>query len=126
MGWASDTYADLTRQQYQDWKKRFYPQLKKMMDYAAGDRLLSDQLSRADRHTQNSLRSALSGQVNQMARYGAPAARDPQDNSLGLRTALAHAGAKNSIRGAAEDRQLNILTGGSAGVREQMRVGGST
>ncbi|EFE22839.1 hypothetical protein ACVQ8M_08270 [Edwardsiella tarda] len=124
MGWASDTFADLTRQQYQDWRERFYPRLKTLMEQASGEALLDRQLGRANWNTQNSLRSALSAQTNQMARYGTPLGQEAQDHRLGLRTALAHAGAKNGIREAARSRRFAILTGGASGIREQVSVGG--
>ncbi|EOG4240869.1 hypothetical protein ACLCBZ_005024, partial [Salmonella enterica subsp. enterica serovar Newport] len=34
------------------------------------------------------------------------------------------AGAKNGIREAQQDRQMNILTGGAAPVRQQLNIGG--
>ncbi|MCX8437978.1 hypothetical protein OTG63_27930, partial [Escherichia coli] len=43
---------------------------------------------------------------------------------LGLRNALAIAGAKNGIREAEQDRQMNILTGASAPARQKLSVGG--
>ncbi|WP_033581038.1 hypothetical protein [Dickeya chrysanthemi] len=48
------------------------------------------------------------------------------DNSLGLKTVLATAGAKNGIRDAETDRQMSILTGGPTGLRELLKIGSET
>ncbi|AXC69643.1 hypothetical protein DOE63_00875 [Salmonella enterica subsp. diarizonae serovar 59:z10:-] len=77
-------------------------------------------------YTGNSLQSAQLGLNNQMARYGTVRPQNPQDNTLGLRSALAIAGAKNGIREAQQDRQMNILTGGAAPVRQQLNIGGGS
>ncbi|EQB5422151.1 hypothetical protein ACYOC1_005446, partial [Escherichia coli] len=63
-------------------------------------------------------------QDNQMARYGVSRPDNPDSNTLGLRNALAIAGAKNGIREAEQDRQMNILTGASAPARQKLSVGG--
>ncbi|HBM0098408.1 TPA: hypothetical protein LT061_004990, partial [Salmonella enterica subsp. enterica serovar Blitta] len=60
------------------------------------------------------------------ARYGISKRASPQDNTQGLRMALATAGADNGIRQAEQDRQMNILTGGAAPVRQQLNIGGQT
>ncbi|HFW4798342.1 TPA: hypothetical protein ACIBS5_003785 [Salmonella enterica subsp. diarizonae serovar 60-67:z35:-] len=124
--YASDTYAQLVRDQYNDWLNRYYPEQKKLMDLGTNDQLMNAQLGRTDGIAAQSLRSAQLGMNNQMARYGTVRAQDPQDNTLGLRSALAIAGAKNGIREAQQDRQMNILTGGAAPVRQQLNIGGQT
>ncbi|EJN4355772.1 hypothetical protein NVA38_005242 [Escherichia coli] len=63
-------------------------------------------------------------QDNQMARYGVNRPDNPNSNTLGLRNVLAIAGAKNGIREAEQDRQMNILTGASAPARQKLSVGG--
>ncbi|QKJ87394.1 hypothetical protein PMPD1_2452 [Paramixta manurensis] len=125
MGFASDTYADINRQQYDDWRQRFYPKLKQLMDLSTNTQLMDQQLGRATDTGQQALKSGLVGQANQMARYGVAQNTNPQDNSLGLKTALATAGAKNGIRDAEADRQMNILTGGTSGLRQQLNIGGT-
>lgn len=85
-----------------------------------------NQLARASTNTQQALNTAQVGQQNQMARYGVAQNQAEGDNSLGLRSALATAGAKNGIREGEQDRQMNILTGGSASLRQQMNIGGGS
>ncbi|WP_314727652.1 hypothetical protein [Serratia quinivorans] len=96
------------------------------MGLATSGQLMNDQLVRADANTQQTLNTAQVGQQNQMARYGVAQAPTTGDNSLGLRSALATAGAKNGIREGEADRQMNILTGGSASLRQQMNIGGGS
>ncbi|WP_145500029.1 hypothetical protein [Yersinia bercovieri] len=126
MGQASETYANLMRGQYNDWLTRFYPKQKELMGLATSGELMNQQLTRVSDSSANSLRAAQLGTQNQLARYGVTQTVNPNDNSLGLRSALAMAGAKNGIREAEQDRQMNILTGGSASLREQMRIGGGS
>lgn len=126
MGQAADTYARLIREQYADWQNRFYPKQKELMGLATSGQLMNDQLARADANTQQTLNTAQVGQQNQMARYGVAQAPTAGDNSLGLRAALETAGAKNGIREGEADRQMNILTGGSASLRQQMNIGGGS
>ncbi|EAW1164267.1 hypothetical protein EO50_20435 [Salmonella enterica] len=122
--YASDTFAQLIREQYDDWLNRYYPKQERLMELGTNNELMNAQLGRTDGIAANSLRSAQLGMNNQMARYGTIRAQNPQDNTLGLRSALAIAGAKNGIREAQQDRQMNILTGGAAPVRQQLNIGG--
>lgn len=125
MGIASDTYAEITRQQYDDWVTRFYPKQLELMQYATDGTLMNQQLARADTNQQQALNTATVGAANQAARYGATTTNNADDNSLGLKTALATAGSKNGIRDAQQERELNILTGGSSSVRDMLNIGGS-
>ncbi|MEI7215337.1 hypothetical protein WCT97_22285, partial [Pectobacterium versatile] len=75
---------------------------------------------------QQALNTATVGSANQQARYGATQQTNQNDNSLGLKSALAAAGAKNGIRDAEADRQMSILTGGSTGLRELLKIGSET
>ncbi|EKK3319513.1 hypothetical protein PMI54_004862 [Salmonella enterica] len=122
--YASDTFAQLTRDQYYDWLNRYYPKLETLMNLGTDNQLMNAQLGRTDGIAANSLRAAQLGMNNQMARYGVQRPDNPQDNTLGLRNALASVGAKNGIRQAEQDRQMNILTGGAAPVRQQLNIGG--
>lgn len=124
MGQASDTYASLTRDQYNDWLARFYPKQQMLMGLATSGELMNRQLTRVNESATHGLRSAQLGLQNQLARYGTVQRTNPDDNRLGLRSALAIAGAKNGVREAEQDRQMSILTGGSTGLRQQMTHGG--
>lgn len=125
MGVASDTFADITRKQYDDWMQRYYPKLQGLMELSTSGQLMNNQLARADATQQQALATATVGAANQQARYGATQ-QIGADNSLGLKTALVTAGAKNGIRDAETDRQMSILTGGSTGLRELLKIGSET
>lgn len=125
MGWASDTFARLTREQYADWLNRFYPKQKELMNLATNGQLLQQQLNRVPENNANALRAAQQTTANRNARMGVAAKVNPQDNEQGLRMALMTAGTENGLREQEQARQLGILTGADAGLREAMKAGGS-
>ncbi len=122
MGFAADTFARITREQYQDWKSRFYPKQKQLMELATNGQLMRDQLGRVDANNANALRSAQQATANRNARMGVNG--HASDNSQGLRMALMTAGTENGLREQEQARQLGILTGADAGLREAMKTGG--
>lgn len=122
MGYAADTYAQITRESYQDWKDRFYPKQKELMELATNDKLLQEQLGRVDENNANALRSAQQATANRNARMGVSS--NTNDNSQGLRAALMTAGTENGLREQEQARQMGILTGADAGLREAIKTGG--
>ena len=114
MGYAADTYAKITREQYQDWKTRFYPKQQELMELATNGQLLREQLGRVDENNANALRSAQQATANRNARMGVATTTNANDNSSSLNTSLAVAAAKNGTRSAAEERNLSILAGSNA------------
>ena len=122
MGYAADTYAKITREQYQDWKTRFYPKQKELMELATNGKLLQEQLGRVDENNANALRSAQQATANRNARMGVSS--NTNDNSQGLRAALMTAGTENGLREQEQARQMGILTGADAGLREAIKTGG--
>ena len=124
MGYAADVFARITRESYQDWKDRFYPKQKELMDLATNGKLLQDQLGRVDENNANALRSAQQATANRNARMGVDAQQNPGDNSQGLRMALMTAGTENGLREQEQARQMGILTGADAGLREAIKTGG--
>ncbi|MFM4747209.1 hypothetical protein ACEUDE_05670 [Aeromonas veronii] len=122
MGYAADTYAKITRDQYQDWKNRFYPKQKELMELATNGKLLQEQLGRVDENNANALRSAQQATANRNARMGVSS--NANDNSQGLRAALMTAGTENGLREQEQARQMGILTGADAGLREAIKTGG--
>ncbi|WP_279501700.1 hypothetical protein [Aeromonas veronii] len=124
MGYAADTFARITRESYQDWKTRFYPKQKELMELATNGQLLSDQLGRVDENNANALRSAQQATANRNARMGVASPQNPGDNSQGLRMALMTAGTENGLREQEQARQMGILTGADAGLREAIKTGG--
>lgn len=124
MGYAADTYAKITREQYQDWKTRFYPKQQELMELANNGQLLREQLGRVDENNTNALRSAQQATANRNARMGVNSGSNTSDNSQGLRMALMTAGAENGLREQEQARQMGILTGADAGLREAIKTGG--
>lgn len=120
MGYASDTYAQIIRDQYDDWKNRFYPKQQELMDLATSGEMMKNQLARVDATTANSVNNAQVAQQNTMARMGVSTATDSNDNSLGLKASLATANAKNGARSAEQERQINILSGANAGLKSAL------
>lgn len=125
MGWASDTFAKITREQYQDWLTRFYPKQKELMGLATSGQLLREQLGRVEGNNVNALRAAQQATANRNARMGVATSTNPQDNSQGLRMALMTAGTENGLREQEKERQMGILTGADAGLRDAIKTGGS-
>ncbi|EOD1817345.1 hypothetical protein ACKKLE_005400, partial [Escherichia coli] len=103
---------------------RYLPRVARLADLGENNSLMNAQLARVGGLATSSLRTAQMAQDNQMARYGVSRPDNPDSNTLGLRNALAIAGAKNGIREAEQDRQMNILTGASAPARQKLSVGG--
>lgn len=122
MGYAADTFARITRESYQDWKTRFYPKQKELMELATNGKLLQEQLGRVDENNANALRSAQQATANRNARMGVSS--NANDNSQGLRAALMTAGTENGLREQEQTRQMGILTGADAGLREAIKTGG--
>ena len=120
MGYAADTYAKITREQYQDWKTRFYPKQQELMELATNGQLLREQLGRVDENNANALRSAQQATANRNARMGLGTISNANDNSQGLRMALMTAGTENGLREQEQTRQMGILTGADAGLREAL------
>lgn len=76
MGVASDTYANIIRQQYDDWYSRFYPKQQELLQKTQSGELLNEQLDRADENSASSLAAAQQGESNKMARYGLSSVQD--------------------------------------------------
>ncbi|HIF9182350.1 hypothetical protein IHC93_16130 [Photobacterium damselae subsp. damselae] len=121
MGIASDTYANITRQMYEDWEQRFYPKQKELLDKAVSGELATEQINRVDRNMQDSMRSATQSNINHMARYGVDASLSP---NIEARQALGLASAKNAIRESEQERSMGILSGSGMGLREKINIGG--
>lgn len=124
MGYAADKFATITRESYQDWKNRFYSKQQELMELATNGQLLRDQLGRVDQNNQHSLAAAKQATDNRMARMGVATSQSANDNSQGLRMALMTAGTENGLREQEQSRQMGILTGADAGLREAIKTGG--
>lgn len=125
MGYASDKFAAITRAQHEDWLNRFWPKQKELMELSTSGALMRDQLGRVEENNANALASATQATANRNARMGVTSTSNPQDNSQGLKMALMTAGTENAIREQEGDRQLNILTGATTGLKEAIKAGGN-
>ena len=92
------------------------------MELATNGKLLQEQLGRVDENNANALRSAQQATANRNARMGVSS--NANDNSQGLRAALMTAGTENGLREQEQARQMGILTGADAGLREAIKTGG--
>lgn len=118
-GKAADTYAQVTREQYQNWYDTFYPKQKQLLEQTQSGELLKQQLGRVDSNMNSSMRAAQQAQINQMARYGVQAEADP---NRAAQQALSKVTAKNSLREYEQDRALNVLAGTSSKSMQEMVV----
>ncbi|MCE0495782.1 hypothetical protein [Vibrio salinus] len=108
MGVASDTYASLTRQQYNDWYNRFYPVQKQLLEKTQSGELLNEQLDRADENAASSLDAAQESESAKMGRYGLSGT---VDSSQKAKLALSNAATKNNLRDYEKERSMGVLSG---------------
>lgn len=116
--YASKTYAQIIRSQYQDYLNRFSPYEDRMMDLAQSRELLNDQLSRITANINSSFSNPqFSAGALTTQRYGIQRSADERaftTKQRGMDKALATARAKNNTRLANADMQQNMVTGGSS------------
>ena len=111
MGVASDTYARLNREQYDDWLNRYYPKQKQLLEDTQSGTFLNEQLNRVDENFTSAQNASQVGLNNQMARYGVTTEKDSSANAS---LALANVTAKNSLRDYEKDRSMSTLSGSSS------------
>lgn len=114
MGYADDTFAEITREAWSDWQTRYEPVMDQMLNLVDSHQLMTDQLGRVSGNEQNALNTARVTQSNDMGRYGLAGATNPQDQSDSVNAALSDASTKNGIRTAEQQRDMSILTGASS------------
>ena len=116
--YASKTYAQIIRSQYNDYVNRFQPYEERMMDLAQSRELLDEQLSRITANINSSYANPqFSAGALTSQRYGVQQSADERAFSTKQRSmdkALAIAHAKNNTRLANADMQQNMITGGSS------------
>lgn len=118
-GKAADTYAAITREQFDNWLTTFYPKQKELLEKTQSGELLQEQLGRVDSNMAGSMRAATQAQENQMGRYGVKAESDPNQDA---KQALANTTARNSLREYEQERSLSVLAGANANAMQQMEV----
>ncbi len=115
MGVASDTYAQLTRDMYDDWYQRFYPRQKELLEKTQTGELLNEQLARADENAAGSLSDAQEAESNKMARYGLSSGVDSGQKA---KLALSNAATKNSLRDYEKERSMSVLSGAGYALKD--------
>ena len=107
-----DTLADLTRDQWNDFKSRYLPVQNDFLALAGNDQLLNEQLGRNEQNIDNSFASAKQGESMRLGRYGLSTNDSSQkSNNTGLLKNLSMASVNNETRGAVDDLQTKIITG---------------
>ena len=112
--YATDTFADLVRNEYADYSDRFKPREQELMSLADSEVLLDQQLSRITANGNSRYKKAAANSALMNQRYGVQANSRQQnynDTQLQAQQGLAISQAKNSSRLDASDRKLGILSG---------------
>ncbi|MBY6105034.1 hypothetical protein KUW19_00895 [Ferrimonas balearica] len=114
---AQKTYADLTRAQWEDYKKRFLPVQKDYMDAVTSGKMLDEQLGRITTNVDNAFSSAAQAQQINQQRYGIKT-NSTQDAASARSNAFAQsaatAQAMNTTRQGAEDTMNAFMEGSGA------------
>ncbi|WP_251878985.1 hypothetical protein [Grimontia kaedaensis] len=119
MGIASDTYAEITRNMYDDWLNRFYPKQVELLQKSQSGQLLNEQLARVDSNANDAGASAKLSEANKMARYGLTPEGDVHRNA---KLSLAKVAAKNGLRDHERDRSMQTLAGAGYAVKQNASV----
>ena len=116
---AQDAYTNLVRNQWDDYRKRFYPFEDKLynlvMDKEQNQQLHNQALGYVDQAGANALGRLQGGLLANDRRYGVQLGADEQQarNTLLLNAAAAQqSGAKTRMRGFLADRDLTLINGG--------------
>lgn len=123
---ASNVLADLNRAQWNDWKARFQPRLEQLANYADSGELTQQAIGIADSTMGQSFQQARAGQQMQNQSLGinqTAAQKNAYDRTMNLAQASSTAAARNHARIAGQDRDMQILAGGSAGLTQDLGQG---
>ena len=104
--------ADLTREQWNDFRTRYLPVQDELLSLATNDNLLNEQLARNKQNLSNSFDLAETNENRRLGRYGLTADNTKQDkNNNNLLKSLTLASVNNETRSAVDDLQNKIITG---------------
>ena len=107
-----DTMANLTRDQWNDFKNRYLPVQNELLALATNDKLLTEQLGRNEANVENSFSLANVNESMRLGRYGIEPDDSKQSNTnTGLLKSLTTASVNNETRSAVDDLQNKIVTG---------------
>lgn len=117
--------ADLTRDQWNDFKNRFLPVQKELFSLATSDQLLTEQLGRNAVNVDRSFASAEQNESMRLGRYGLSAENSQQNgNNTNLLKSLTTASVNNETRGAVDELQNKIITGQGGAPKSLADIGG--
>ena len=117
--------ADLTRQQFEDYKNRFLPVQEELFGLATSDKLLNEQLARNETNINTSFNQSKIAEDQRMGRYGLSADNSKQSNAnTGLLKSLTTASVNNETRESVDDLQNSILTGHGGAPKTLADIGG--
>ncbi len=115
-GKYDDTMAAISRQQWEDYIKRFQPVEDELIKLATSGELLDNQLERNENIAAKNLTQANQQAVAATAKYGLSDRRTSQQkNNLEMNNALSLASMNNNSREAVADLQRGIMTGAASG-----------
>lgn len=122
-----DTMAMITRQQYDDYLKRFWPHEQRLLDLASSDELLTNQLGRNVENVGQAFKTAEQTEEMRGQRFGlADTTTQQQKTNTGLDQALTLASAQNETRQAVGDIKRGIITGSVTNPKKELAdIGGS-
>lgn len=113
---ASDTYGRLSRAQWEDYKKRFFPYEMQLFGMYGNANLLNDQVDRSVKAVHSAYGSAVRDTADMQELYNTNLTRrqwDAIQRNQAIEHKAAVSGAKNSARMAKKERDRELLAGGS-------------
>ena len=119
--YATKTYAAINRAQWDDYEARFQPKEDQLAGMIGNTANLQEQMDRGNELVDTAFGNAKQSQGLNLSMYGVTAdtqTKEAQDRGLSLAHSSAKAGSQNDIRRSNYDRDIQILTGTSSGLRE--------
>ena len=112
---ASETLAQIHREEWEDWKDRFQPRLEDLAQQAQSGELTKADVKRADKSVVSSFDRSEDAQKLRLSRLGLQ--QDSRQSAaskrmLGLNETATRASVRNNTRIAGQDRDMQILAGG--------------
>ena len=112
--YAKDTYAWITRENYEDYQNRFLPHEQQLLDAVTGRQLLDERLSQININEHNAFQSTRGATQRRERRYGV-LNDQRQDSANEVANHLARSSAvdsaQNQTRQAVQDRNMAMITG---------------
>lgn len=117
--------ADLTRQQFEDYKNRFLPVQEELFGLATSDKLLNEQMQRNEKNIDNAFAQSQVAESQRLGRYGLSPEETAQGSAnKGLLKGLTTASINNETRESVDDLQNKILTGQGGAPKSLADIGG--